>query len=30
MMAELSPAVKEVADTAHDSLERALQQIPVD
>jgi len=30
MMAELSPAVKEVADTAHDALERALQQIPVD
>jgi uncharacterized protein (DUF302 family) len=29
MMAELSPAVEEIADTAHDALERALQQIPV-
>lgn len=29
MMAELSPAVREVADAAHDALERALQQIPV-
>lgn len=28
-MVELSPAVQEIADEAHDSLERALQTIPV-
>ncbi|MBT8201772.1 MAG: DUF302 domain-containing protein [Acidimicrobiales bacterium] len=29
MMVELSPAVQEIADEAHDALERALQRIPV-
>lgn len=29
MMVELSPAVQDIADEAHDALERALQRIPV-
>jgi uncharacterized protein (DUF302 family) len=29
MMAELSPAVQDIADQAHDALERAIQTIPV-
>ena len=29
MMVELSPAVQEIADEAHDALERALEAIPV-
>ncbi len=29
MMAELSPAVQEIADEAHDALERAIQTVPV-
>jgi hypothetical protein len=30
MMADLSPAVQDIADEAHDALERALQSIPID
>ena len=30
MMVELSPAVQDIADEAHDALERALEAIPVD
>jgi uncharacterized protein (DUF302 family) len=29
MMADLSPAVQEIADEAHDALERALETVPV-
>lgn len=28
-MVELSPAIQDIADEAHESLERAIQQIPV-
>jgi uncharacterized protein (DUF302 family) len=30
MMVELSPAVQDIADEAHDALERAIQTVPVD
>jgi uncharacterized protein (DUF302 family) len=30
MMADLSPAVQDIADEAHDALERALGAIPID